>query len=254
MTSSPKVPATVWLRSWIYLITFLLWTLGVGVLFLPTLIYPPWTLITVRLWIGGIMVLARVIVGIKCRVLGKEHVPSGACIIAAEHQSSFETYRLFKDLEHPIFILKRELTWIPIVGWYMTRAGFVGIDRGAGAGAMRKMLRATKKALEDGHQVIVFPEGTRVPFGEKRPYQPGIAALYNQCDVPMIPMALNSGYSWGKTRILKIPGEIVFQFLPALPRGLDRDRLLAELRRRFDAAHSHPDSVEQSTLSENQAP
>jgi hypothetical protein len=100
---------------------------------------------------GGIQ---RVICGISCRVLGKEHVPTGACIIAAEHQSSFETYRLFKDLEHPIFILKRELTWIPIVGWYMTRAGFVPIDRGAGAGAMRKMLRATEAALKAAPELV----------------------------------------------------------------------------------------------------
>ena len=237
MKYSTKISAVIWLRSWCYLAAFLLWTLIVGVGGLPTLIRPQWTLITVRIWIGGIMVLGRLIAGISCRVLGKEHVPQGACIIAAEHQSSYETFRLFKDLEHPIFILKRELTWIPIVGWYMTRAGFVPIDRGAGAGAMRKMLRATQVALEAGHQVIVFPEGTRVPFGEKRPYQPGIAALYNQCDVPMIPMALDTGYFWGKTRILKIPGEMIFRFMPALPRGLDRDSLLAELRRQFDAAH-----------------
>ncbi len=244
MTPSPKISLLIWLRSWVYLVVFLLWTLGVGVCFLPTLITRRTALIGVRTWIGGIMVLGRVICGISCRVLGKEHVPTGACIIAAEHQSSFETYRLFKDLEHPIFILKRELTWIPIVGWYMTRAGFVPIDRGAGAGAMRKMLRATEAALKAGHQVIVFPEGTRVPYGEKRPYQPGIAALYNQCDVPMIPMALNTGYFWGKTRILKIPGEIVFRFLPVLPRGMNRDTLLSELRRQFDEAHSRPDSAE----------
>ena len=253
MTSSPAIPAMVWLRSWLYLVFFLLWTVFSAIVLLPTLITPRWTLHGIRFWIGGIMVLARVIAGIRCRVLGLEHVPPGACIIAAEHQSSFETYRLFMDLEHPIFILKRELTWIPFIGWYMTRAGFVAIDRGAGAGAMRKMLRATQVALEAGHQVVVFPEGTRVPFGEKRPYQPGIAALYNQCDVPMIPMALNTGYFWGKTRILKIPGEIIFRFMPALPRGLDRDGLLATLRTTFEAADSRLDSAGDEPLRQNQA-
>ena len=98
MTSSPAIPAMVWLRSWLYLVFFLLWTVFSAIVLLPTLITPRWTLHGIRFWIGGIMVLAHVIAGIRCRVLGLEHVPPGACIIAAEHQSSFETYRLFMDL------------------------------------------------------------------------------------------------------------------------------------------------------------
>ena len=226
----------IWLRSWAYLLAFLSWTAAVAILGLPTLLATRSTLIVVRIWIRGIMVLARVIVGINCSVRGHEHVPQGACIIAAQHQSSFETYRLFLELEHPIFILKRELVWIPIIGWYMKRAGFVSIDRGAGAGAMRKMLRLAQAALSAGNQVVVFPEGTRVLPGEKRPYRPGIAALYAHCAVPVVPMALNSGRLWGKTRVLKVPGEITFQFLPALPAGLDKGQVLAELQRRLDGA------------------
>lgn len=230
------------LRSWIYLAAFLSWTLGAAIACLPSLLKPSWTLRAIRMWIRGIMTLAEYIVGITCRVTGQEHLPTGPggalgpCIIAAQHQSSFETYRLFLDLPHPIFILKRELIWIPLVGWYMTRAGFISIDRGAGAPAMRKMLRATQAALDAGHQVIVFPEGTRVPPGEQRPYRPGISALYAHCTAPVIPMALNSGYLWGKTRVLKLPGEIVFQFLPALPPGLSREAVLTELRARLETA------------------
>jgi 1-acyl-sn-glycerol-3-phosphate acyltransferase len=225
------------IRSWIYLVVFLTWTLGLAIICLPVLLKSSWTLAAIRLWIRGIMLLARTIVGIDCRVTGKENLPpSGACIIAAQHQSSFETYRLWIDLPRPIFILKRELIWIPFIGWYMTRAGLISIDRGAGATAMRKMLRAAQAALDSGHQVIVFPEGTRVPPGESRPYRPGVAALYAYCTAPVIPMALNSGYFWGKTRVLKVPGEIVFQFLPALPPGLDKEGVLTELRTRLDAA------------------
>ncbi len=233
---TPPVSIGVWLRSWLYLFAFLVWTVGTAIICLPTLLTPDGALWAVRLWTGGVAVLARAIVGISCRIEGREHLPSGACIIAAQHQSSFETYRLFTALSHPIFILKRELIWIPIIGWYMTRAGFVSIDRGAGAGAMRKMLRKAQAALDAGHQVVVFPEGTRVLPGESRPYRPGIAALYSHCAVPVIPMALNSGVFWGKTRILKIPGEIVFRFLPALPRGLEKDEMLATLRARLEAA------------------
>jgi len=239
MTSSaeaaPKISFLIWLRSWAYFFTFLTWTIFAALAFLPLLLTKPTALIAVRLWTGGVMKLARVVAGIHCRVEGIEHVPKGACIIAAQHQSSFETYRLFQDLEHPIFILKRELTWIPFIGWYMTRAGFVPIDRGAGAGAMRKMLREAQRALEAGHQVVVFPEGTRVRPGQNQAYRPGIVALYSQCAVPVVPMALNTGYFWGKTRILKIPGQIIFRFLPVLPEGLDKDSLLAELRTRLDS-------------------
>ena len=182
------------------------------------------------------MFLARVLVGINVRVLNKELLPQGGCIVAAQHQASFETYRLFLELRRPVFILKRELVWIPLVGWYMARAKFISIDRGAAGAAMRKMLRAAKIAIENGHQILVFPEGTRVLPGEKRPYRPGVAALYAYCAAPVIPVALNSGHLWGKTRILKLPGEITFQFLPALPEGLDKDGMLTELRTRLEAA------------------
>src|SRR5690606_9987350 len=152
--------------------------------------------------------LARVICGVTFRSEGRENIPNGSCIVAAQHQSSFETYEMFLELENPVFVLKRELIYIPLVGWYMQRAGLVHIDRGAGATAMRKMLREAQDALEAGSQVIIFPEGTRVEPGRSVPYKPGVAALYAHCGAPVIPMALNSGYFWGKTRILKRPGEI----------------------------------------------
>lgn len=234
--SPPEQSLSNWLRSWIYLAAFLAWTTATAIACMPTLLSRRSTRVAIRIWIRGIMFLARSIVGISCRIRGREHVPEGACIIAAQHQSSYETYRLFLELEHPVLILKRELIWIPVIGWYMMRAGLVSIDRSAGAGAMRKMLRSAQAALEAGCQVVVFPEGTRVPPGETRPYRPGIAALYAHCPVPMIPMALNSGRLWGKTRVLKIPGEITFQFLPALPVGLEKDQLLIELQGRLEGA------------------
>ena len=228
--------ALIWLRSWIYLIAFLTWTLSASIVCLPVLLSQSWTLSATRMWIRGIMALARVILHIDCRVLGRENVPEGACIIAAQHQSSFETFRLFMDLKHPVFILKRELIWIPLIGWYMLRIGFVSIDRSAGGAAIRKMLRGAQAALDAGNQVIVFPEGTRVAPGESRPYRPGIAALYAYCTAPVIPLALNSGHSWGKTRVLKLPGQITLKFLPALAEGLSKDAVLTELRAGLDAA------------------
>jgi 1-acyl-sn-glycerol-3-phosphate acyltransferase len=229
------IPISVRIRSWIYLFAFLAWTIGSALAFLPLLVSRRSTVGAIRLWVRGVQTLARMITGITFRSEGRENIPKGPCIVAAQHQSSFETYAMFLEFDRPIFVLKRELIYIPVIGWYMQRAGLVHIDRGAGATAMRKMMREAQAALEAGHQVIIFPEGTRVKPGQSVPYKPGIAALAAYCDAPIIPMALNSGYIWGKTRILKIPGEIVFRYLPALPRGLPREEMLAELRRRLDA-------------------
>jgi 1-acyl-sn-glycerol-3-phosphate acyltransferase len=230
------IPLTVWIRSWAYLFFFLLWTAVAAVAFLPLLITRRCTRVAIRLWVGGIMVLARSIAGIDCRVSGHENIPSGPCIVAAQHQASFETYRVFLELRQPVLVLKRELSWIPLIGWYMRRGGLVPIDRGAGARAMRQMLRAADAAIARGDQVVIFPEGTRIKTGERKPYRPGIVALYAHCQAPVIPMALNSGYFWGKTRILKIPGNIEMKFLPALPPGLGKDEMLTELRQRLESA------------------
>ena len=194
MTDTPPAPTpSEWVRSWIYLFAFLVWTVGVAVICMPMLLSRRLTLRVVRTWIRGIMFLARIIAGIDCRAEGHEHIPPGPCIIAAQHQSSFETYRLFLDMPHPIFILKQELIWIPVIGWYMTRAGFISIDRGAGAGAMRKMLRRTQAALDAGYQVVVFPEGTRSQPGSKNRYKGGGALLAVETGTPVVPVALNSG-------------------------------------------------------------
>lgn len=184
------------------------------------------------------MNLAKTLAGIDCLTLGRENIPPGACIIAAQHQSSYETYRLLLELDQPVFILKRELILIPFVGWFMSRIGLIGINRSAGAGAMRKVLREAQAALDAGRQVIIFPEGTRTEPGVVKPYRPGVAALYARCSAPVIPLALNSGYFWGKTRILKRPGTIVFHFLPPLAPGQDKDTMLKDLRARIDSAAS----------------
>lgn len=191
---------------------------------------------TTRVWARGVAMLARWLLGIEFEVRGQENLPDGPCIVAAQHQSAFETYMLFLLFEYPVFVLKQSLQWIPLVGWYIKRGGLIGIDRGAGGSAMRRVLRAANKAVYQGESVLIFPEGTRTRPGEHTDYKPGIVALYNHCDAPVIPMALNSGYFWGKNQLTKTPGKIVFEFLPALPAGLPKDEFLTQLRGAIDAA------------------
>jgi 1-acyl-sn-glycerol-3-phosphate acyltransferase len=239
----------IMLRSWIYTVIFLAWTLFASVVQLPCLVTRRGALGGIRMWARGVMFLARIIVGVTFRAEGKENIPKGACIIAAQHQSSFETYRLFLEVENPVFVFKRELVFIPFIGWYILRAGLVPIDRGAGASAMRRMLRAADAAVARGAQILIFPEGTRRKPGDQGAYRPGVVGLYNHCDVPLIPMALNSGYTWGKTRVRKDPGEIAFKYLPPIAPGLGKQELLATLRARLEEAAAtlpKPTCVEQT--------
>lgn len=228
-------------RSWAYTILFLMWGLVGPVLVLPFLVTRRMSLRGIRIWVHGVMLLARTVAGVKFKSEGRENIPSGACIIAAQHQSSYETYRMFIEVEDPVFVLKRELLWIPIIGWFILRAGLIPIDRSTGATALRRMMRAADAAVARGAQIVIFPEGTRIKPGEHGEYKPGIVALYKRCGVPVVPMALNSGYFWGKNQARKEAGEIVFKYLPAVEPGLDKDQLLSTLRMRIeDAAATLP--------------
>ncbi|NKB45160.1 MAG: 1-acyl-sn-glycerol-3-phosphate acyltransferase [Alphaproteobacteria bacterium] len=224
------------IRSFLYLVIFLAWTLAVALIGLPFLVKRRGALGVMRLWSRGVTFLARWIIDVRFEIRGQENLPDGPCIVAAQHQSAFETYILFMLFEYPVFILKESLQWIPLVGWYIKRAGLITINRSAGANAMRHILRGADAAISRGESVLIFPEGTRTAPGQRQDYKPGIVALYNHCQAPLIPMALNTGHIWGKTRLTKLPGLIVFEFLPAIPVGLERAEFLAELRTRMETA------------------
>lgn len=218
-----------WLRSVLYVLAFSAWAVIACLGLLPFLIRKAWAPTAIYIWNAGNIWLARLVAGVGCRVEGLEHLPAEPCIIASQHQSSYETFRVFVDLSHPVLVLKQELIRIPFIGWYMLRGGMVSVDREAGTTAMRKTMRAAKAALTAGRHVVIFPEGTRAPPGTVLPFRPGIAALYLYCNVPVIPVALDSGWFWGKTRLLKRPGQITVRFLPPLPAGLGKDEMLERL-------------------------
>ena len=218
MTPHPaRATPLIWLRSWLYLFLFLGWTVIASISFLPLLISQRSALVAVRLWVNGIMLLARTVAGITSRVEDLENVPQGPVIIAAQHQASFETYRMFTVLEHPVFILKHELTWIPLLGWYMHRAGFIYIDRAAGAGAMRKMMRETKAALDAGRQVIVFPEGTRSQDGRVARFKGGSFLVALQAGLPVVPISVvGSRHVMLKGRLATYPGKVTLIVHPPI--------------------------------------
>ncbi len=225
------------LRSLAFSIAFIASVIGVGLIGLPLLLAPhPVLGAVLRLWSRVVLWSLRVFAGIDAKIEGLEHLPPTPCLIAAKHQSTWETVAFNLLLHNPALVLKRELLRIPIYGWYAWRAGHIPIDRQGGGGALRRMLRKADQAIQDGRSVIIFPEGTRVAPGQTRPYHPGVAGLYRHLGVPVVPVAVNSGLYWGRRRFLKNPGTITLRFLPPIPPGMERRAFAALLADRIETA------------------
>ena len=153
-----------------------------------------------------------------------------------KHQSAWETFATPVLFDDAASVIKRELAWVPFYGWYTMKAGSIAIDRGAGARALRRMLAAAARAKAQGRSIAIFPEGTRGAVGETRPYLPGVAALYQYLDLPLVPVALNSGLFWKRRGFLRRPGTVLIEILPAIPPGLERHAMMEKLRTEIETA------------------
>jgi 1-acyl-sn-glycerol-3-phosphate acyltransferase len=225
----------IWARSTLFAIAALLWTSLTALSYLPLLLGPRRVMQrAAAFWCRGLIELVALCCGLRWRVVGGENLPPGAAVIAAKHQSAWETLAFHLLLDDPVFVLKRELLKVPLVGWYMRKSGSIPIDRAAGFRSIKAMLPGVERALANGSQVIVFPEGTRTPPGQRRPYHPGIAAIYARTNAPIVPVALNSGMFWGRRHFLKSPGLITLAVLPPMPPALGRAAFMEELERRIE--------------------
>jgi len=171
-------------------------------------------------WAASSMWLFRTIIGAPVEMRGLERVPAGGVIIAAKHQSTFETIQLLTQFDRPTYIYKRELNAIPLFGWHLKRLGQIPVDRGGGAEAMSQLAARVRAALAEGRQIIIFPEGTRRAIGAEPDYKLGVAQLYRLLGVPCVPVALNTGLAWPRRRFLKQPYRVVMDFLEPIPAGL----------------------------------
>ncbi len=225
----------IWLRSLAFQTAFYAWTVWLGLLTLPVLLLPrPAVLGVARLWIDGTFWLLSNVAGLTYEVRGEAHRADGPAIYALKHQSAWDTLVLLRLFRDPAIVIKGQLVWMPIVGWYLVRLGMISIDRRAGARTLRRMVRIAGERLAAGRDIVVFPEGTRTAPGERPPYRPGIAALYAGLDVPVVPVALNSGLYWARREFAKRPGRIVVSVLPAVAPGLERKRFMDRLRDRIE--------------------
>jgi 1-acyl-sn-glycerol-3-phosphate acyltransferase len=206
---------------------------------LPALALPyPAVRVFIRSYARSSLWLLRVICGTQVSWRGTENIPRGSCIVACKHQSAWETFALYAVLADPIYILKRELMWIPLFGWYTWKAGLIPVDRSAGLAALSRMTARAQRTITGprARQLVIFPEGTRRAPGAEPSYKPGIAHLYARTGLPCVPAALNSGLFWPRRSLLRRPGTIIVEFLPPIAPGFDRPGFLAHLQDTIEEA------------------
>ena len=225
------------IRSALFNILFIGWTIFLlSTLWLLMPIPKQYFRQAVALWPRGAFPLMRYLLGLTFEQRGLENIPNEPVIYASKHQSAWDTMYFLWHHEDNAYVMKGELNRIPFWKWYMDKCQHVVVDRRGGASAMREMISDTKSILADKRSVIIFPEGTRVAPGETRRYHPGIAALYSQTNATVIPVALNSGYFWGRRHFIKKPGVLTIQFLPPIPKNMDRKAFMKELEIRIESA------------------
>lgn len=222
------------IRSTLFLAYLFVVSILFGVIALPALLRREWSIAFSKFWARAVLAGLSVICGIRDRIEGLENLPEGPALIAAKHQSMWETLRLTTLLERPSFILKKELKHWPIFSWYCRANGFIFIDRDAGARSLRDMVNQAKERLGEGAQVVIFPEGTRSRPGERLPFQPGVAALARGLGVPTIPVTHDSGDCWRQPGIRKCSGTITMRFFPPLAAEADRKGFIRKLEETID--------------------
>ena len=224
-------------RSIVFNVLFYANTVFWLIVALPTFFMPYWAIVEIaKAWGRVNLVLLRWIAGIDIDVRGVEKIPKGGLLVAAKHQSAWETFVLVTLFDQPLYIVKRELMWIPIFGWLMAKGRMVPVDRSAGSQALVEMAERARIEIGRGRQLIIFPEGTRRPAGAEPRYKHGVAHLYAAEGVPCVPIALNSGLFWPRRSILRYPGTVLVEVLDPIPPGLDKEVFFKRLQDDIETA------------------
>jgi 1-acyl-sn-glycerol-3-phosphate acyltransferase len=225
------------IRSILFNILFYLNLLFYLVAAFPTLILPRRAVVAAaKSWGRTNLRLLRAVCRIDVAWEGREKIPPGALIVAAKHQSVWETFALLTLFDDPTFIVKRELMWIPFFGWYIWKAGMIPVDRGARSQALAGMTDRARIQLARGRPLIIFPEGTRRAPGAEPAYKFGVAHLYGETGVPCLPVALNSGLVWGRRAFLRYPGTVRAEILDPIAPGLTRTDFFDRLKHVIETA------------------
>lgn len=180
-------------------------------------------------WAASNHWLMKMIAGTTFTVEGLENIPEGGCILAPKHQSFWDTYALLPWMDDPVYILKRELMWIPLFGWYAMKQRMIPVNRAARGKVMLKVMERAREEMANGRQLVIYPEGTRKPPGAQPDYRYGIARLYRDLGVPVVPVAMHPGLFWPRHTTMRYPGHFRVRILPAIQPGMDPDAFFKHL-------------------------
>ncbi len=214
-----------------YVVTALMMLLGIWLLIGPR----SWAMQGLRLHGLVCLWLLKVICGTRVEVRGREHIPEGACLVVAKHQSAWDTFALIPLFRDPAIVLKAELARIPLYGWFCVKFEHILVRRDRAAVALKAMVTEAKTKSDAGREILIFAEGTRREPGAPPDYKPGYVALYEALGVPVLPLALNSGLFWPRNSFSRYPGTIVVEFLepvaPGQPRAAARKVIEAAIEK-----------------------
>lgn len=221
----------LFIRSLLFNVAFFGWLILCCIFLAWTALLPRESLMAWIRWVlRGVAFIERRVAGIEYEVIGREKLPKDGCfIVAAKHQSAWETMKLHAILGDPAVVLKKELTQVPVWGLAARKSHMIAVDRSAGGRAMASMLEGAMSIKAEGRPIVIFPQGTRVTPGVAAPYKAGVGLMYGKLGVPMAPMALNSGVFWPRRAFLKRPGKITVEFLDPIPAGLPRNEAMRRL-------------------------
>lgn len=191
-----------------------------------------------KFWARTSLSLQDWITGSRRQISGVENIPTDTSfILAPKHQSFWDVLAFFPYIDDPLFILKRELMWIPLFGWYVAKMRMIPVHRGARSKALKDVAIATHAEMaRNPRQLMIYPEGTRRAPGDEPQYKWGIVELYSQLNVPVVPVAHQAGLFWPRRKFLRFPGTIRARFLPAIPAGLSKEEFMRRLTEATEAA------------------
>lgn len=229
----------IFIRSLLFNIAFYGWTTIACILLVPTLFLPRSLILKVtRFYLNVVAWIEKYVLGLTYEIRGLEHQPDhGTYIVAAKHQSAYETLKLFHLFGDPTIVLKRELLSIPIFGAFLKKLDVIAIDRKNKEESIAAIIEGAKRMDKQNRPIVIFPQGTRTAVSattKEKPYKGGIVKMYSNANISIVPLALNTGLFWGRNSFIKKPGKVVFEFLSPIEPGLPDKKVMKALEDRLE--------------------
>lgn len=221
---------------------YVIWTPLICIGGMPSLLLPrKYPVAVSRLYLDGVYYLEKWILGLDYELRGLENRPPDgtAYLAAAKHYSAYETTKLLRLFGDPTIILKKELLYLPLFGWYLKRLEVIALDRGNRESATKSLYDGARRMRDQHRPIAIFPQGTRVALTatpKEKPYKGGIAKLYTELNMPILPVALNSGLYWPRNSFWKKPGKVIIEYLPMIPPGLPAQDVMKMLEDQIETA------------------